>query len=46
MIEKIYDADICEVYLGRYLTLPVAIKRYNITRLNEDNLVLFVNYLD
>ena len=37
--EKIYEAEICTVYMGKYLSLPVAIKKYNISRLTEENLV-------
>ncbi len=36
----IYSADICNVYKGKYLSLPVAIKVYNIAKLREDDLVL------
>lgn len=39
--EKIYEADMCVVYMGKYLSLPVAIKKYNISKLTEENLVLF-----
>ena len=39
--EKIYEADMCVVYTGRYLALPVAIKKYNISKLAEENLVRF-----
>ena len=39
--EKIYEADICTVYKGKYLSLPVAIKKYNISKLTDENLVKF-----
>ncbi len=37
--DLIYSADICNVYKGKYLSLPVAIKIYNIAKLREDDLV-------
>jgi hypothetical protein len=37
--ELIYSADICKVYKGKYLFLPVAIKVYNISKLKEEDLV-------
>jgi hypothetical protein len=37
--ELIYSADICKVYKGRYLYLPVAIKVYNISKLKDEDLV-------
>ena len=37
--EQIYNADICEIYTGKYLSLPVAIKKYNISKLTDENLV-------
>lgn len=37
--ELIYSADICKVFKGKYLLLPVAIKVYNISKLQEEDLV-------
>jgi hypothetical protein len=39
--EMIYSAEICNVYKGKYLGLPVAIKIYNIAKLKEEDLVRF-----
>jgi len=43
--DKIYSADICDVYIGYYLHLKVAIKKYNICKLNEENFVKNYFYL-
>jgi hypothetical protein len=40
--DKIYEAEMCTIYMGRYLSISVAIKKYNISKLNEENLVLFL----
>ncbi len=42
--EIIYSAEICNVFRGKYLSLPVAIKMYNIAKLREEDLVSFINY--
>jgi len=38
---KIYVAEICDVYKGSYLHCPVAIKRYNVSKLTPED----INYI-
>lgn len=39
---QIYEADVCVVFKGKYKALPVAIKIYNLSRLTEENIVIFI----
>jgi hypothetical protein len=39
LTEKFYRADICDLWKGKYKSLTVAVKVYNISRLTEEYLV-------
>lgn len=42
---QIYEAEVCVVYKGKYQSLPVAIKIYNLSRLKEENIVIIKIYI-
>jgi hypothetical protein len=40
--QKIHSGEISDLFKGKYLALPVAIKIYSIAKLKEDDLVIFL----